>query len=84
LYVLASTSCNLILNSRSQRACNSHRGLATHLARASASSAALSNKPPLKTPPQSVPQVASDDLPMISMDDRKVAIGWDTRTWSRL
>ncbi|KAJ7352474.1 Trimethyllysine dioxygenase [Mycena albidolilacea] len=74
---------SMLLQRASFRACNSHRGLATHLARASASSSALSNKPPLKTPPQSVPQVASDDLPMISMDDRKVAIGWDTRTWSR-
>lgn len=27
--------------------------------------------------------MTADDLPIVSMDDRKVAIGWDTRTWSR-
>ncbi|KAJ7178843.1 Trimethyllysine dioxygenase [Mycena crocata] len=59
------------------------RGLATHLARASASAAAVTTQPPAPTIPRSVADVASDDLPMITLDGRKVAIGWDTRTWSR-
>ncbi|CAK5271049.1 unnamed protein product [Mycena citricolor] len=25
----------------------------------------------------------ADDLPVVSLDERKVAVGWDTRTWSR-
>ncbi|KAF5392276.1 hypothetical protein D9757_001559 [Collybiopsis confluens] len=29
------------------------------------------------------PREPQDDLPIISMDERRVAIGWDTRTWSR-
>ncbi|KAJ7116357.1 Trimethyllysine dioxygenase [Mycena epipterygia] len=66
------------------RATNLHRGLATHLARASASAAALNTQPPPPpTASRSVSEVVSDDLPMISMDGRKVAVGWDTRTWSR-
>lgn len=28
--------------------------------------------------------VAPDDLPFLSTDERKVSIGWDTRTWSKL
>ncbi|KAK7044195.1 hypothetical protein VNI00_007915 [Paramarasmius palmivorus] len=28
--------------------------------------------------------ITADDLPIVSMDDRRVAVGWDTRTWSRL
>jgi hypothetical protein len=27
--------------------------------------------------------VQADDLPIVSLDDRKVAIGWDTQKWSR-
>ncbi|KAF8129688.1 hypothetical protein K438DRAFT_1788957 [Mycena galopus ATCC 62051] len=69
----------------SQRASNSHRELATHTARASAFAASLSPQPwQVATPSQPVPKVVSDDLPMISMDDQKVAVGWDTRAWSRL
>ncbi|KAF8802516.1 Trimethyllysine dioxygenase [Phlegmacium glaucopus] len=30
-----------------------------------------------------MPNVQTDDLPIISQDAGKVAIGWDTRTWSR-
>ena len=34
--------------------------------------------------PQHLPDVVADDLPIISLDARQVAIGWDTRIWSRL
>ncbi|KAL1733750.1 hypothetical protein EV714DRAFT_203618 [Schizophyllum commune] len=30
-----------------------------------------------------LPPILPDDLPIVSSDDRRVAIGWDTRTWSR-
>ncbi|KIM40595.1 hypothetical protein M413DRAFT_446026 [Hebeloma cylindrosporum] len=33
--------------------------------------------------PQHLPDVVADDLPIISLDARQVAIGWNTRTWSR-
>ena len=59
--------------------------LATHLTRATASASLL--KPQMTTwndPPQVLPEISPDNLPIISKDDRKVAIGWDTRTWSRL
>ena len=32
---------------------------------------------------EALPEVQHDDLPMASMGDHKVAVGWDTRTWSR-
>ncbi|KAF5370429.1 hypothetical protein D9615_009728 [Tricholomella constricta] len=57
-------------------------GLATHLTRASASAAALRPRS-LEDAPQELPEVSPDDLPIISTGDNKVAIGWDTRTWSR-
>jgi trimethyllysine dioxygenase len=59
--------------------------LATHLTRAAASAAAL--RPQIVTrndPPRALPEISPDNLPIISKDERKVAIGWDTRTWSRL
>lgn len=55
----------------------------------SATSAAAS-KQPLASQPippqriQALPEVQLDDLPIASMGDHKVAVGWDTRTWSRL
>ncbi|KAJ7650659.1 mitochondrial protein [Roridomyces roridus] len=52
-----------------------YRGLATHSARAAA--AAVQTKP---TPPT---EVTSDDLPVVSVAGRKIAVGWDSRTWSR-
>ncbi|TFK40225.1 hypothetical protein BDQ12DRAFT_680544 [Crucibulum laeve] len=57
--------------------------LATHLSRAAASAAALTPRTPFTHLPQTLPEVVADDLPIISVDQRKVAIGWDTRTWSR-
>ncbi|KAJ7039567.1 Trimethyllysine dioxygenase [Mycena alexandri] len=71
------------LLSRSIWGANIHRGLATHLARGAASAAALNVQPRSPTTARSVQEVVSDDLPTISMDGRKVAVGWDTRTWSR-
>lgn len=60
--------------------------LATHLTRAAASAASL-RRPQISTrddPPRALPEISSDNFPIISKDERKVAIGWDTRTWSRL
>ncbi|KAF5327330.1 hypothetical protein D9619_004013 [Psilocybe cf. subviscida] len=34
-------------------------------------------------PPRQLLAVAHDDLPIISQDEGQVAIGWDTRAWSR-
>ncbi|SJK99949.1 related to Trimethyllysine dioxygenase [Armillaria ostoyae] len=52
--------------------------------RTAASAAVLRSKPPAFVEElQPLPNVSTDDLPITSMDDRKVAIGWDTRTWSR-
>lgn len=55
----------------------------------SASSAAalkqrLTSQPTLPQQIQALPEVQVDDLPISSMGDHKVAIGWDPRTWSRL
>lgn len=46
---------------------------------------ALAPPRPHSGPPQRLSVVTSDDheLPIISADAGKVAIGWDTRTWSR-
>ncbi|KAF9000634.1 hypothetical protein BDQ17DRAFT_1359265 [Cyathus striatus] len=48
----------------------------TNSSRNAASAASLS-------PRLSIPDVVSDDLPIVSIDRHKVAIGWDTRNWSR-
>ncbi|EAU85593.1 mitochondrial protein [Coprinopsis cinerea okayama7 len=29
------------------------------------------------------PEAASEELPIVSSDEKQVAVGWDTRTWSR-
>ena len=55
--------------------CMARRCLGTHHARSFAA-------PARKTP--SSEHIYADDLPIISQDTGKVAIGWDTRTWSRL
>ncbi|KAF8348894.1 hypothetical protein F5887DRAFT_1059858 [Amanita rubescens] len=33
--------------------------------------------------PPKLPDVTTDNLPLVSKDERKVSIGWDTRHWSR-
>ncbi|KAF9266539.1 Trimethyllysine dioxygenase [Marasmius fiardii PR-910] len=53
-----------------------------------ASSAAAVRKPITQLQDQSsgsvpVEDVLADDLPIASMGDRRVAVGWDTQTWSR-
>ncbi|KAF8072187.1 mitochondrial protein [Lyophyllum atratum] len=58
-------------------------GLATHLTRAAASAASLRPQSAVDDLHRQLPEVSPDDLPIISTGDRKVAIGWDTRTWSR-
>ncbi|KAK7032882.1 hypothetical protein R3P38DRAFT_2919481 [Favolaschia claudopus] len=56
---------------------------ATKLARLPTSAAPPESKALPRSTSQSLAPVVSDDLPVISTDGRKVAIGWDTRTWSR-
>ncbi|KAG6910252.1 hypothetical protein DXG01_012063 [Tephrocybe rancida] len=58
-------------------------GLANHLKRGTASAAAIRPLAPGDEPPLHVAEVSPDDLPIVSLGDGKVAIGWDTRTWSR-
>jgi hypothetical protein len=65
------------------------RRISTHPSRsATATVTATTTAHPLQTSypdePQHLPDVVADDLPIISLDARQVAIGWDTRTWSRL
>ncbi|KAK7454519.1 hypothetical protein VKT23_011273 [Stygiomarasmius scandens] len=63
-----------------------------NLTRAAASAAALRPRPVpqqpnhSRNPPpphQTIAETVADDLPISSMDNKRVAVGWDTRTWSR-
>ena len=61
------------------------RTYSTSLPRSASPEAAL--KQPLAsqpTLPYQMQEVHVDDLPISSIGDHKVAVGWDTRTWSRL
>ncbi|GLB40713.1 putative protein of unknown function (DUF971) [Lyophyllum shimeji] len=58
-------------------------GLAAHLTRAAASAASLRPRSATEDSIQPLPEVSPDALPIVSIGDNKVAIGWDTRTWSR-
>ena len=58
--------------------CMARRCLATHHARSFAAPARKTSSS------EHIPNIYADDLPIISQDTGKVAIGWDTRTWSRL
>ena len=66
------------------------RRISTHPPRSASATvtATTTTAHPLQTSypdePQHLPDVVADDLPIISLDARQVAIGWDTRTWSRL
>ena len=57
------------------KVCMTRRCLATHHARSFAAPAKKASYPQ---------HIYADDLPIISQDTGKVAIGWDIRTWSRL
>ena len=53
--------------------------------RTAASAAAVKTREDAaQSPHPTLPPILPDDLPIVSSDDRRVAIGWDTRTWSRL
>ena len=55
--------------------------------RSVSSAAALEQPPPQPTLSQQIqalPEVQLKDLPIASIGDQKIAVGWDTRTWSRL
>lgn len=60
----------------------------TTFTRSATSAAALKPAPTPRTALseqiQALPEVQPDDLPITSMGDHKVAVGWDTRNWSRL
>ncbi|RDB28690.1 Trimethyllysine dioxygenase [Hypsizygus marmoreus] len=82
---LASRSRILSRNIWRSSVVKTNAGLAAHLTQAAASAAAL--RPRSSTVAadlsEQLPDVSPDDLPIISSGDRKVAVGWDTRTWSR-
>ncbi|KAF9484366.1 Trimethyllysine dioxygenase [Pholiota conissans] len=60
------------------------RPLSTYQARSSATATAASTSTqPFRDQSQHLPDVTHDDLPIISQDVGQVAIGWDTRLWSR-
>ncbi|KAF8968040.1 hypothetical protein BDZ97DRAFT_1800604 [Flammula alnicola] len=59
------------------------RGLSTYQARSSATATAATTSQSYPDQTQHLPDVAPDDLPIISQDGSQVAIGWDTRLWSR-
>ena len=58
--------------------CMARRCLGTHHARSFAAAARKTASS------EHINSIYADDLPIISQDTGKVAIGWDTRTWSRL
>lgn len=61
------------------------RAFSVNAARSGNSVAALkpAAEPTLSQQIQALPEVQQDDLPMASIGDLKVAVGWDTQTWSR-
>ncbi|KAF8150743.1 hypothetical protein B0H34DRAFT_150792 [Crassisporium funariophilum] len=60
------------------------RPLTSYAARSDEVSASPTSYPTLADQRKRLPDVAPDDLPVVNQDARQIAIGWDTRTWSRL
>jgi len=84
-------TCAGVIISRSFT-CSPHtsakRTYSTTFTRSATSAAALKRPPALGQPTfsqqiQALPEVQLNDLPITSMGEHKVAVGWDTRTWSR-
>ncbi|KAF9561975.1 Trimethyllysine dioxygenase [Agrocybe pediades] len=60
------------------------RTITTYPVRSAASATATATQSPsYPVEVQRLPDVEADDLPITSQDGKMVAVGWDTRTWSR-
>ncbi|TRM64864.1 hypothetical protein BD626DRAFT_399658 [Schizophyllum amplum] len=80
----SSSSLSTTVPSRLTAACAAGARWSAGSRRTAASAAALkTHEDAAELLFQALPPILPDDLPIVSADERRVAIGWDTRTWSR-